>query len=288
MGDLWLPASTVTATGPFPTVILAHGIAAERSFRLEPFARAFRDAGMAALVFDYRGSGESPGVPRGLVDPQRQVEDYLAAMRFARSRSELDPERIALWGTSFSGGHVLVAGAKHPEGLRAVVAQIPFVSGISSTLAYPLRYHLPAIVLGIADRLADRLGRAPLRVPVVRERGLALLASEGSHPGYMALIPPGSEWPGTVPARVFLEILRYHPARHASQVVVPTCLLVAEEDAICPPGAVRRMARRMREVRLETFPIGHFDAYGGVWLKTFISLQAAFLRRHLDVVESGP
>jgi len=280
VGDLYLPEGA-SAASRAPVVILAHGIAGQRSFGLAPFARRFAACGVAALVFDYRNFGGSPGEPRGLVSPSRHVEDYLAAMAFARTHPLLDGSRVVLWGTSFSGGHVLAAAATRPDGLRGVISQIPFVSGVASTLVYPLRYHLPAIFLGVLDRVRARLGLSRLRVAVTRDRGLSLLASPDSHAGYSALIPPEMEGPGRVPAGVFLSVLTYHPGRLARRVEVPTLLLVAGEDAICPAGAARRTARRMRDVRLEEFPIGHFEAYQGPWFEEFVDRETRFLERHL-------
>jgi uncharacterized protein len=273
--------SDPTRSGPAPVVILAHGIGAERSFGLEPFARRFTARGLASLVFDYRHFGGSSGEPRNLVSPTRQVEDYLSAMSFVRRDPRLDGSRIGLWGTSFSGGHVLVVAARRPDGLRAVVSQIPFVSGIASTLAYPLRYHLPAIALGIADRLGALLRLPRLSVPVVRRRGLALLASPDSHDGYMAMVDEGSGWTGRVPAGVFLAVLAYHPSRSAHRISAPTLLLAASEDAICPVTATRKVARRIPDARLEEFPIGHFDPYAGEWFEAVVAREAEFLEATL-------
>ncbi len=216
------------------------------------------------------------------------MEDYLAALAFVRGDPRLDGARIGLWGTSFSGGHVLAVAARAPAGVGAVVSQIPYVSGWASTLAYPLRYHVPAVVLGLADAIRGRLSLPPLRVAVVRERGLALLASPDSHEGYMAIVDPGSKWSGRVPARVFLEILRYHPGRRASEVEVPTLLLGASRDAICPLGATRRVARRLPRGELREFPIGHFDAYHGEWLRRLSEVAGRFLEAHLLGPAPGP
>ena len=286
LGDLYLPRDEDHPKGRRdgaapPVVILAHGIGAERGFGLAPFAERFVARGMAALVFDYRHFGESPGEPRHLVSPARQVEDYLAAMAFVRGDPRLDGGRIGLWGTSFSGGHVLVAAAGAPEGLRAVVSQIPFVSGLSSTLAYPLRFHVPAIALGVADTLKGWLGGSPITVPVVRKGGLALLASPDSYDGYMAMVGKGSNWSGRVPARVFLEILRYHPIRKAKQVRTPTLILGATRDRICPIPATRRAAGRIDGARFQEFSMGHFDAYGGKWFDRFAAMEGEFLELHL-------
>ena len=87
-----------------PCVVLAHGFAGTREARLDAYAERFAQAGMAALVFDYRNFGASGGEPRQLLDIGLQLEDWKAAVAFARSLEGIDPERVALWGTSFSGG----------------------------------------------------------------------------------------------------------------------------------------------------------------------------------------
>lgn len=262
-------------------VVMGHGLGAERAHGLEPFARAFAGAGLAALTFDYRHLGESGGEPRRIISPRKQVEDYRAALRFGRGRDELDRERIGLWGTSFSGGHVLEVAASGEEGIRAVVSQIPFTSGWASTLAYPLRYHLRAIALGLADRVAGWLGRGPVMAPLTSESGFAVLASPDSHPGYGQMMGPNAPPPRPVAARVFLEILGYHPGRRASRVRAPTLVVVAEADAICPPGATRRAARRLPRGEVASFPMGHFDPYTGEWFQRVSRVETAFLARHL-------
>ncbi|TVP54916.1 MAG: alpha/beta hydrolase [Gemmatimonadales bacterium] len=289
-GDLYLPGVARTdgaedrlpAGRPRPpVVVMAHGIGAERSYGLAPFADRFRDRGLAVLVFDYRHFGGSSGTPRRLVSPARQLADYRAALTCVRSDPRLDGKRIGLWGTSFSGGHVLRTAADAPAGVKAVVAQIPFVSGLASSLAFPLRYQFPAITLGLIDALRRAFGLSPLTVPIVREGGLALLASPDSHDGYLSLVPDDAPAPGPVPARTFLQVLRYHPGRRAERIRVPTLILGASDDRVTPIGATRRVARRLPNGRIEEFPIGHFDAYHGEWFEKVSSRAAEFFVEHL-------
>ena len=276
------PASgSASAPGPPPVVVMAHGIGAERAFGLDRFARRFAARGLAVLTFDYRHFGGSSGTPRHLVVPARQREDYRAALAFVRGDPRVDARRIALWGTSFSGGHVLAVAADAPAGLQAVVSQIPFVSGMASTLAYPFRYQLPATVLGVVDAMRGALGVSPLTVPVVRERGLALLASPDSRDGYLGMVPEHSGWTGRVPARVFLEVLRYHPGLRAHRIAVPVLVVGAEKDAICPIGATRRMVRWLPDGEFHALPMGHFDPYQGAWFERVVDLETGFLERHL-------
>src|ERR1700758_1810159 len=86
-----------------PLVILGHGLGGTREAGLEPYARRFADAGIAALAFTYRHFGASDGEPRQLLDIERQLGDWAAALAYARSLDANDGERVALWGTSFGG-----------------------------------------------------------------------------------------------------------------------------------------------------------------------------------------
>jgi alpha-beta hydrolase superfamily lysophospholipase len=93
---------------------MGHGFGAERRFRLPAFAERLCAAGLAVLLFDYRGFGDSEGTPRGLVDPGRHLADFAAAVRYAQELKGVDGARLALWGTFLSGGHALVTAARLP------------------------------------------------------------------------------------------------------------------------------------------------------------------------------
>jgi dienelactone hydrolase len=119
-----------------PLVILGHGLGGTREYGLEPYAQRFADAGIAALVFTYRHFGDSGGQPRQLLDIERQLADWAAALAYARNLDGIDRDRIALWGTSFGGGHVIEAAARDGA-VAAVVSQCPFTDGLAATRAAP-------------------------------------------------------------------------------------------------------------------------------------------------------
>ena len=85
-----LAAPAARAEAPAPVVVMAHGLSGTRRDRLGPFAERFAAAGVAALVFDHRGFGDSGGEP-DLFEPARQLEDWRAAIAFARSLAGVDP-----------------------------------------------------------------------------------------------------------------------------------------------------------------------------------------------------
>jgi len=116
------------AAGRAPTVVMAHGFSAVKEMYLDVFAEVFAAAGLNALVFDNRNFGASDGEPRQEIDPWQQVRDYRHAITHAGTLDDVDSTRIGVWGSSYSGGHVLVLGAIDRR-VKAVVAQVPLVSG---------------------------------------------------------------------------------------------------------------------------------------------------------------
>ena len=98
-------------SGKVPTIVMAHGFSAVKEMYLDKFAEVFAEAGLGALVFDNRNFGASGGEPRQEIDPWEQVRDYRDAITFVETLPETDADRIGIWGSSYSGGHVLVVGA---------------------------------------------------------------------------------------------------------------------------------------------------------------------------------
>lgn len=115
-------------SGPFPVVIMAGGWCYVKEIVMPHYAKKFAENGMAALLFDYRCLGESDGTPRQHISFYDQVEDYKNAITFAENQPELDPQRIGIWGISYSGGHVLIVGATDPR-VKCIVSTIPVVDG---------------------------------------------------------------------------------------------------------------------------------------------------------------
>lgn len=112
----------------FPAVALAGGWCYVRELVMPYYARAFTEAGIAALVFDYRNLGVSDGEPRQHLDPWAQIADYRNALSFLERREDVDGDRLGAWGISYSGGHVLILAATDPR-VKCIVSQIPVIDG---------------------------------------------------------------------------------------------------------------------------------------------------------------
>lgn len=113
---------------------MAHGFGALRDWGLTPFADRFVQAGFAVVRFDYRGFGRSGGQPRRVVDGPAHVDDWVSVIDAVAARPDVDGSRLGIWGSSYSGGQVLVAASRRPQVVKAVSSQVPFVHGLSSAL----------------------------------------------------------------------------------------------------------------------------------------------------------
>jgi fermentation-respiration switch protein FrsA (DUF1100 family) len=122
--DLYLPEGS----GPHPIVVMAGGWCYVKELVQPRYAELFAQAGVAAMVFDYRHLGASDGLPRQHIDPNLQIEDYRNAISYVSRHEELDSDRIGVWGISYSGGHSLVIAATDRR-VKAVCSIVPVIDG---------------------------------------------------------------------------------------------------------------------------------------------------------------
>lgn len=270
---------------PAPVIVMAHGLGGVRGMRLDAFAERFVAAGYACLVFDYRHFGDSDGEPRQLLDVTTQLDDWRAAIAFARRDPRVNGERVVLWGTSFGGGHVLTAAA-HDTRLAAVISQCPFTDGLSSSLALHPISSLKVTLRALRDQIGAWLGAQPVHVALAGAPGeAALMTAADVVPGYTALLPPGASdrFPNHVAARFALQIIRYFPGRQAAHIRCPLMGCVCDTDTVAPASATLRHLKRAPRVELHRYDAGHFDIYVGADFERVVGDQIGFLRRHVPL-----
>lgn len=269
--------------GPFPVIVMAHGLGGTKAMRLGAFAERFVAAGYACLVFDYRHFGESEGLPRQLLDIGEQLEDWKAAIACARSMADVDPDKVIIWGTSFGGGHVLATAADDSK-LAAVISQCPFTDGLSSSLAMNPITSLKVTALAVRDRVGALFGAEPVMVPLAGLPGqTALMNAPDAYPGYMALKPQDANIPNDVAARFALDIIRYYPGRKTPQIKAPVLFCVCETDSVAPAKSTLRHASRTPRHEIKRYADGHFEIYVGEAFERVVKDQLDFLRRNVPV-----
>jgi uncharacterized protein len=267
---------------PAPCVVLGHGFDGVRDQRLDAYAERFVAAGIAAFVFDYRFFGDSEGQPRQLVSNSAQLEDWRAAIAHVRTLAGIDPERIALWGTSTSGGHVVKLAAEDPR-IGAVVAQMPFVDGLAQFRNMPLTQSLRLLWAGLKDQVRAWLRMRTHTIPAAGQpHALAVITTPDALTGLHRITPKQSTWANEVLPRFALTTTFYRPGSAARRLRCPLLVCVADADRLIPPEPAVAMAGKVDEGTLRRYRFSHFGMYYGEGFERVVPDQVAFVRWHLE------
>ena len=277
---LYLP---VDHAQPGPAVVLGHGLGAIKEMGLQPYAEAFANAGYTVLVFDYRHFGASGGEPRQLLDIQHQLQDWKAALTFVRSLDQVNPDQVAIFGSSFGGGHVIITAAQDNR-VVAAIAQCPFTNGVASAMTLGVSGLCKVTAVSMLDTAAGLLGMQPKMINLAGPpQSTALMNAPDAVSGYTALVPENCPHEEQVAARIGLAISRHFPGRYASKVQCPILFAICEQDSVAPAGPTLRYARQAPKGEIVSYPIGHFDIYRGKAFEQAIADQLAFLQKHVPV-----
>jgi dienelactone hydrolase len=265
-----------------PVVILGHGLGGTREMGLDAYAERFAAAGIAAFAFTYRHFGDSGGQPRQLLSIKRQLQDWDAAIAHIKTRNDVDHASIAIWGSSFGGGHAITVASRHPE-LIAAVAQCPFTDGLASARALGPIESAKLLTLAGKDALSRIRRKEPVRIPLVGKPGsTAAMIAPDALPGYLALIPDGLDFVNGVAARFMPTATVYRPGRAAKKVAMPILFCICDHDTVAPPAETLAYARTAPKGEIKTYDFGHFDIYRGEPFEAAVADQTEFLTRHLE------
>ncbi len=256
-----------------PMVAMAHGLTGTRRDRLGAFAERFAQAGIAALVFDHRGFGDSDG-ESDLFEPRRQLEDWSAAIDFARGLEGVDPTRVATFGSSMGGGNALAAAAADRR-VAAAISQVPFLTMLQAYRS-PLRVQAQMISAAIRGRHLPAVGQSD---------EAAFINAPQSEAGWRHVVAIGenSRWRNRASSRWLLTSpLSFNHVRHARRLHCPWLVCVGDADQVAAPGPAIRAARRAPLGELRVYAgVDHFDIYDGPEHEAVVADEIEFLRKHL-------
>jgi hypothetical protein len=248
------------AEPPVPGVVMSSGFAGvKEGFLGNPFHRVVAEAGIAVLLYDHANTGSSDGLPRQELDPELQQRGYLDAITFLSERDEVDRDRIGIWGTSYSGGHVLVVAACDRR-VRCVVSQAMTISGHRNLL----RRHSPAAYEALRRSWADehaRLarGEAARTVPAFGEE------SESVRYQMERPVRERRSWRNEVTVRTWELYDGYEPGASIERITpTPLLMIVCLDDTMTPvEDALAAYERAGAPKQLVTVPGTHYAVYGG-------------------------
>jgi fermentation-respiration switch protein FrsA (DUF1100 family) len=210
--------------------------------------------------------GASDGEPRQEIDPWLQVRDYSDAIAFAQTLEETDTARIGVWGSSYSGGHVLVVAAIDRR-VKCVVSQVPAISGSQGFRRLVRADFITSLQAVLhADRADRAAGRAPSMFPVVAEDPMAssALPTGDSYKWFTETAATRApSWRNEVTLRTIEYAFGYEPGAYIGLISpTPLMLIVAVRDHLAISDlAIAAYERACEPKRLVLLPGGHFDAY---------------------------
>ncbi|TBU33540.1 alpha/beta-hydrolase [Dichomitus squalens] len=288
--DAWkyLPKTVGAEPKGLPVIVMAHGISANKSMGLGKYAEEFVGMGYGIVVFDYRRWGTSDGTPRHVVYVSEQLDDYRTVVKYVRQQPEFDPQRVILWGTSFSGGHVVNLASEETLNVSAVVSQCPYLG--NTPFPHISTAFIKTMFAAISDLLKQAIGLSPRYMPAVARPGeVGLMTWADNYEGMFGIVKGDAIYPNEVNASAMLDFPLYTPSASASRVAFPTIIIAAEHDSLCPITEAKKVKDASNKVELVTLPCGHFDLYPGTTSAHDKTLEAMkkFLLDHVPPVRSS-
>ncbi|MFT3661924.1 MAG: alpha/beta fold hydrolase [Gordonia sp. (in: high G+C Gram-positive bacteria)] len=272
------------SSGRAPAVVLGHGYGFTRDSGLARYAERFAAAGLHAVVFDYSGFGDSGGGPREVVRIDAQRRDFACALAATRALPDVDPSRVALWGTSYSGG-VVIAAAADDGAVAAVVAQVPNLDNLA-TARFLVRTTPPTMLAWLSlvvshDVVRGLLRRDPYCVRAVGRTGeRAAYVSDESWAQVAQLAGPS--WRNRIGMRDFAALPVFRAVSFLDRLPCRVHLTAADHDDLTPVRPTLDAAARLGgRAELQRFPTGHFGVYLPPFFDDVVAGQTDFLRREL-------
>jgi uncharacterized protein len=282
-GDIWRPAGLLPDEKR-PAILLVHGWGGLKSHLNQAYAPQFAEMGYIVLTFDYTGWGESEGflirkgtrpdsakgaeTPqtyttkvteiRRIVNPMEQQDDIRAAFAYLVTDPNVDPERIAVWGSSLGGGLALATAIEFPQ-IKVLISQVGSVNpraSDSTNVDNPLS---PANMMKLRGAIAR--GEAP-SFPSDAQPGLQ---------GY-------PDWP---------DFVRYDPMTGLEHLKAATLIIDAAAEELFDiqhNGAyLYNQIKAQVPARYETIDGKHYDVYRGKGYTQALAWEIAWLKKHLPV-----
>ncbi len=284
-GWFFLP-QRANADERLPAIAMAHGVGAVKEMYIDFFARRFAEAGIAALLFDYRFFGASGGEPRQRVFPRDQMEDYRSALTWLSLQPEVDRDRLGVWGTSFSGGHVIHVAAHDPR-VKAVVSQVGAMDPGQTVRDQTSPEQFAALEqLLIKERIRHATDGGEVYIPSAAppDQGFALQIDQDSYDfGQEAQRTIAPSWRNLVTMSSIEAISEHAPGKSIELIAPrPLLMILAKDDQITPPDSIRAaFARAGEPKRLLELEGGHYSVYRGSGADEASRAAVDWFTRHL-------
>lgn len=275
------------ADGSCPGVVLCQGmIGVKEYFWFPTIGRALAELGYVALIWDYRGVGDSEGEP-GRLYPLEQADDIRNGLTFLETNRLVDPDRLALLGFSFGAGMV-----PYVAGVDARVKAAVSVVGWGDGRRWMRSVRRQGEWLDLLQRIdADRKTRiATGKSELMGHLGGILVGdpvTAAARGEIVATIPEMEHAGGADYSLATAEkLLEFTPADVVARIAPRAILFIAAElDAVTPADDVVDMYERAGEPKkLWVIPgAGHYDVYKQELRHKIFDMAVAWMAEHMPV-----
>lgn len=262
-----------------PVIVMAHGLGGVREMRLNTYAECFSAAGYACLLFDYRNYGASDGDKRQRINVKEQLADWDCAINFIKKSDKVDGSKVLLFGSSFSGGHVITLSAKRKD-ILAAIAQCPYTNTQATLGTLSPLTALKTIPLVIADLLSCLTGYHPVMMKLCDAPGKTAMMAVPDYKEFFEQISANSSFVNKAPARTLLEFLKYSPGRYTKDIEKPIYYAVCKKDTLAPANATIKCAKQSPKAAIKEYNCGHFGIYLGDVFEQAVKDYIVFFNKH--------
>lgn len=263
-----------------PVIVMAHGLGGVREMRLDVYAEKFAGAGYACFLFDYRNFGASDGNKRQRINVKEQLADWNSAIDFVKKVDRLDGNKTLLFGSSFSGGHVITLSATRKD-IVAAVSQCPYTNTLATMGTISPLSTVKVVPAMIADLLSCVTGYHPVMLKLADARGKAAIMAVSDYREFFRQIPSNSNFVNKTPARTLLEFFKYSPGRYTKDIESPIYYAVCRKDTLAPAKATIECAKLSKNATIKEYDCGHFDIYSGDFFDRAIVDYINFFNKHV-------
>lgn len=254
----------------FPIIVMAHGLGGVREMRLDIYAERFASAGYACFLFDYRNYGASDGNKRQRINVKDQLDDWNCAINYIKKADMIDSSKILLFGSSFSGGHVITLSASRND-ILAAIAQCPYTNTLATLGTVSPKSILKTLPLIIADILSCLTGYHPVMIKLGDAPGKAAMMAVPDYKEFFEQVPDNSNFINKAPARTLLQFFKYSPSRYTNKISIPIYYAVCTKDTLAPAKATLKCAKYSQKATIKEYDCGHFGIYLGDYFENAIA-----------------
>lgn len=270
-----------------PAIVMAHGFSLVKEAYLDLYAEKFKQAGFAVLVFDYRNFGESDMTKPFHLDPLEQIKDYRNAVSWVMLQDEVDHFKVGIWGTSYSGGHVLHVGAVDSR-IKAVVAQVPTINGRKGALRKMGHANFKEFVDTLTTYRNERYQQKITKMlPVVSLKEPSAQPHPDAYKWFMETKAVAPNWQNEITLESMEHYMEYNPTSFLEFISpTPVMMIAAMEDGITPPDLIIEAYEEWVQEPKSLVKLvgGHFDVYNGPTFEEASNSAVAWFTEHLKKV----